>query len=115
MTSTTPYLDRLRQHPLVRDIPWREGQQLLEEEVNSGTRTQQKGALALVTRGKIVAQPCDTCVKGNGRFTECIAMDEFYSGSCATCVFPSKGVSCSLRSRGAAGMFGCHVMRSEYI
>ena len=96
-SSSTPYLDRIRAHPVLREIPWLDGQELSVSQINASIRTQQKGALLVVTRGNIQPQSCHRCANGNGRFTECIALDGFYSGSCATCVFPSKGNSCSLR------------------
>ena len=96
-TSSIPFLDRLRQLPEIRPIPWREGQELPREKAIDSPRVQQRGAILLSTRGNVVATPCSHCAGGFGRFSQCITLDAWFQGACSTCIFTSKGNKCSLR------------------
>ncbi|KAG9238851.1 hypothetical protein BJ875DRAFT_479910 [Amylocarpus encephaloides] len=96
-TPSVPFLDRLRQLPEIRAIPWREGQELPREKAIDSPRVQQRGAILLSTRGNAVAAPCSHCAGGFGRFSQCVTLDAWFQGACSTCIFTSKGNKCSLR------------------
>ncbi|KAF4635050.1 hypothetical protein G7Y89_g3046 [Cudoniella acicularis] len=96
--TNIPFLDRLRALPEVRSsIPWRPGQELGPEKAIDSPRVQQRGAILLIQRGKVADAPCTHCASGYGRFSQCITLEPWFQGACATCVFTSKGNKCSLR------------------
>lgn len=103
-TSQIPFLERLRQLPEVRPIPWRPGQELPREKAIDSPRVQQRGAILLSTRGNVVESPCSHCAGGFGRFAQCITLDPWFQGACSTCIFTSKGNKCSLRFQ-TSGMY----------
>jgi hypothetical protein len=92
-----PFLDRLRNLPKRRHLPWQNGKELPPEKSTDSPRVQQRGACLLATRGDIAEKPCDHCAGGNGRFTTCITLYPWFQGACSTCIFTSKGNRCSLR------------------
>ena len=92
-----PFLERLRALPEIRPIPWRTGQELPPEKAINSSRVQQRGAILLSTRGKVMQMPCSHCSAGYGRFSQCITLDNWFQGACSTCIFTSKGNKCSLR------------------
>ncbi|KAE8444495.1 hypothetical protein EG329_000479 [Mollisiaceae sp. DMI_Dod_QoI] len=53
-----PFLERLRRIPSVREIPWRPGQELPPEKAEDSPRVQQRGAILLSTRGKVMELKC---------------------------------------------------------
>ncbi|TGO46818.1 hypothetical protein BCON_0306g00090 [Botryotinia convoluta] len=91
------FLDRIKVLPEMRDLPWREDQELPPERSTESQRVQQRGACMVATRGRIMANPCSHCKQGYGRFSHCIVLEEWFQGACATCIFTSKGNKCSLR------------------
>lgn len=96
-TSQHRFSEKLRTLPVVRPIPWRPGQELPPEKSSDSPRVQQRGAVLLATRGQIADPPCTHCAGGYGRFSECIALGNWFQGACSGCVFTSKGNKCSLR------------------
>jgi hypothetical protein len=92
-----PFLDRLRALPVVREIPWRPGQELPPERSIDSPRVQQRGAILLSTRGAIAPNPCEHCASGYGRFSICVISGNWFQGACSGCIFTSKGNKCSLR------------------
>jgi hypothetical protein len=92
-----PFLDRLKALPEIRQIPWRPGQELPPERSIDSPRVQQRGAVLLVTRGKIVKEQCTHCAAGYGRFSVCVTMENWFQGACSGCIYTSKGNKCSLR------------------
>lgn len=96
-TSQHRFSEKLRTLPVVRPIPWRSGQELPPEKSSDSPRVQQRGAVLLATRGQIADPPCTHCAGGYGRFSECIALGNWFQGACSGCVFTSKGNKCSLR------------------
>lgn len=93
------FLDKLRTLSEVRPIPWRPGQELPPEKSSESARVQQRGAVLLSTRGRISNPACSHCLNGNGRFKDCIVLDNWFQGACSTCIFTSKGNRCSLRNQ----------------
>lgn len=91
------FLDRIKVLPEMRDLPWREDQELPPERSTESQRVQQRGACMVATRGRIMTNPCSHCKQGYGRFSHCIVLEEWFQGACATCIFTSKGNKCSLR------------------
>lgn len=59
-----PFLERLRRIPQVREIPWRPGQELPAEKAEDSPRVQQRGAILLSTRGKVMELKCEHCARG---------------------------------------------------
>lgn len=49
-------------------------------------------------RGRVAGQPCASCVRGGGPFTECVVVAGQLSGSCANCHYGSEGARCSFRA-----------------
>ncbi|KUJ06264.1 uncharacterized protein LY89DRAFT_692600 [Mollisia scopiformis] len=92
-----PFLERLQKVPQVRAIPWRPGQELPAEKAEDSPRVQQRGAILLSTRGKVMELKCEHCARGYGRFSLCITMEPWFQGACSSCIFTSKGNKCSLR------------------
>ncbi|KAF8857947.1 hypothetical protein BDZ45DRAFT_726411 [Acephala macrosclerotiorum] len=92
-----PFLERLRRLPPVREIPWRPGQELPPEKAEESPRVQQRGAILLSTRGKVMELKCEHCTRGYGRFSLCVTLDPWFQGACSSCIFTSKGNKCSLR------------------
>jgi hypothetical protein len=90
-------LDPLRALPEVRPIPWYEGKELPTEKSTESTRVQTRGACLLASRGRVVDPPCNHCQSGVGRFSQCIALDDWFHGACATCQLATRGNLCSLR------------------
>lgn len=92
-------LEGLRALPPVREIPFYEGKELpLEKTINS-PRVQTRGASLLATRGNVRNPPCTHCATGLGRFSQCIALDDWFHGACATCQLGTRGNHCSLRKQ----------------
>ena len=96
-TTGPTFLSRLSHLPTQRPLPWRLGQELPPERSLDSERVQQRGASLLATRGDVAGEPCSQCVAGQGRFTHCIALGNWFQGACASCVFTSRGNRCSLR------------------
>jgi hypothetical protein len=91
-------LEGLRALPVVRQIPWKEGKELTEEQITKQTaRVQTRGAFLLVTRGQVRNPQCNRCVTGTGRFSLCVSLDGWFKGACATCEMATRGNLCSLR------------------
>lgn len=109
--SSTKLLKSIEAFPSVRRIPWREGQELSQSHMDSETRTQEKGAFLLVTRGDIQPRSCTRCAAGNGKFSECVALEALFQGSCASCVFAHKASECSLRFKASHDGKSCGKMR----
>lgn len=103
VTFTASSLEALKNLPEKRELPWRPGQELPDE--YEFKRPQQKGAVFLAARGEVQSRPCRVCQNENGRFTLCVALDQYFGGACASCVFPSKGSQCSLRRDREDGEF----------
>lgn len=49
-------------------------------------------------RGVVAAQPCTSCARGGGPFSECVVLAGQLLGSCANCHYGSEGARCSFRS-----------------
>jgi hypothetical protein len=96
-STRIPFLDRLRQLPEKRTLPWQVGKDLPPDKSTNSPRVQQRGACLLATRGDVAEVPCDHCARGNGRFTACITLYPWFQGACSTCIFTSKANRCSLR------------------
>lgn len=107
------FLDRIKVLPEMRDIPWREGQTLPPERSTESQRVQQRGACMVATRGRVMTKPCTHCESGYGRFSQCIVLEEWFQGACATCIFTSKGNKCSLRIKhlGIYSLIYAHLRR----
>jgi len=103
VTFTASSLEQLKNLPPKRELPWRAGLELTDD--YEFKRPQQKGAVFLAARGEVQSQPCRICENGNGRFTLCVALDQYFGGACASCVFPSKGSQCTLRKDKEDGKF----------
>jgi len=90
-------LDDLRTLPEIRSIPWKAGQELSPEQSIEAQRVQTKGACLLATRGQVRDPPCSHCSKDLGRFTLCIALDDWFNGACATCQLATRANQCEFR------------------
>ncbi|KAM0149985.1 hypothetical protein ACHAQE_009134 [Botrytis cinerea] len=60
------FLDRIKVLPEMRDLPWREDQELPPERSTESQRVQQRGACMVATRGRIMTNPCSHCKQGYG-------------------------------------------------
>jgi len=96
-------LDPLRALPEIRAIPWYEGKELPTDKSTESSRVQTRGACLLASRGRVVDPPCNHCQNGIGRFSQCIALDDWFHGACATCQFATRGNLCSLRKDKGGG------------
>jgi hypothetical protein len=96
-------LERLRAVPAVREIPWYEGKELPPDKSTESTRVQTRDACLLAARGEVQHPPCTDCATGVGRFSQCIASDDWFSGACATCQLATRGHLCSLRKQETLG------------
>ncbi|KAH7389064.1 hypothetical protein BKA64DRAFT_129006 [Cadophora sp. MPI-SDFR-AT-0126] len=90
-------LQKLLDLPIVRPIPWKEGQELPPEKSSEHERVQVRSAVLLSTRGDVAENPCNRCSRGVGRFAKCVYKDGWFMGACATCQMSSKGNHCSFR------------------
>lgn len=97
-------LDPLRALPEIRPIPWYAGKELPIDKSTESTRVQTRGACLLASRGQVQNQPCNHCQSGVGRFSLCIALDDWFHGACATCQLATRGNLCSLRTNKDVGM-----------
>jgi hypothetical protein len=98
-------LDPLRALPELRLIPWYQGKELPLHKSTESTRVQTRGASLLASRGEVRDPPCTHCATGVGRFSQCIALDNWFHGACATCQFATRGNLCSLRQNKKVGRF----------
>lgn len=98
-------LDKLRALPKVREIPFYEGKELPADRSTESTRVQTRGACLLASRGEVQTPPCTHCASGVGRFSQCIALDDWFHGACATCQLATRGNLCSLRNRDTLRMY----------
>ena len=99
-TRTKPsgdQLDELRVLPEIRPIPWRAGKELSHEQSIEAQRVQTRGACLLVTRGEVRDPPCSHCSKELGRFSMCVASDDWFNGACATCQLATRANQCDFR------------------
>ncbi|KAG4439120.1 hypothetical protein IFR05_005407 [Cadophora sp. M221] len=92
-------LQKLLDLPILRPIPWKEGQDLPPKKSSEHERVQVRSAVILTTRGDVAETPCDRCARGVGRFAECVYKDGWFMGACATCQMSSKGNLCSFRTK----------------
>ncbi|KAH7323945.1 hypothetical protein BKA65DRAFT_511742 [Rhexocercosporidium sp. MPI-PUGE-AT-0058] len=92
-------LQKLLDLPILRPIPWKEGQELAPKKSSEHERIQVRSAVLLTTRGDIAENPCDRCSRGVGRFAKCVYKDGWFMGACATCQMNSKGNLCSFRTK----------------
>jgi hypothetical protein len=91
-------LESLRALPTLREIPWKEGRELAPEQISKQcTRVQTRGAFLLVQRGQVRIPSCNRCTAGTGRFSQCVSLDGWFKGACATCEMATRGNLCSLR------------------
>ncbi|CAL3970331.1 unnamed protein product [Diplocarpon coronariae] len=97
-TATTDMLRALSSLPKVREIPWKLGQELPPSKALDHERAQVRAAVMLSQRGKAAKEPCNRCARGTGRFSQCIHLDDWFQGACATCQMSSKGNLCSHRT-----------------
>lgn len=100
-------LDPLRALPARRPMPWYHGKELPPHKSTESRRVQTRGASLLASRGKVREPPCTHCATGVGRFSACIALDEWFHGACATCQFATRGNLCSLRQSKEVGRVWC--------
>lgn len=92
-------LDRLRAMPILREIPWYKGKELPPDKSIESSRVQTRGACLLVSRGKVKNPPCSHCATGVGRFSQCIAHEDWFHGACATCQLATRGNLCTYRRK----------------
>ncbi|KAL2062711.1 hypothetical protein VTL71DRAFT_5783 [Oculimacula yallundae] len=90
-------LQSLLELPILRPIPWREGQELPPDKSYEHERAEVRIAVIMTTRGDIAEEPCQHCARGNGRFTECVYKEGWFLGACASCYFKHQGNLCSFR------------------
>ncbi|PVH77941.1 hypothetical protein DL98DRAFT_656488 [Cadophora sp. DSE1049] len=90
-------LQKLLDLPILRPIPWKEGQELPPNKSSEHERVQVRSAVLLSTRGEVAENPCNRCSRGTGRFAKCVYKDGWFMGACATCQMSSKGNHCSFR------------------
>ncbi|KAL3418380.1 hypothetical protein PVAG01_10096 [Phlyctema vagabunda] len=93
--------ERLAAMPEVRPMPWRPGTEVPDELETGGEsrRKQIRFACLLATRGNVVQVPCRTCSNGRGKFSECIALDAFFKGACASCQMSGRPNRCSIKQQ----------------
>ena len=96
-SSSGDQLDDLRALPEIRPIPWRTGKELSHEQSVEAQRVQTRGACLLVTRGQVRDPPCSHCSKDVGRFSLCVALDDWFNGACATCYLVARPNQCEFR------------------
>ncbi|KAI9047235.1 hypothetical protein LZ554_008689 [Drepanopeziza brunnea f. sp. 'monogermtubi'] len=90
-------LSYLTSLPIVRQIPWKDGQALQGIKSFDDERPHIRGAVLLSMRGEIAQKECEKCARGSGRFKHCIYLDDIFQGACATCYYSSRGAYCTLR------------------
>ncbi|KAK0124020.1 hypothetical protein ONS95_009006 [Cadophora gregata] len=90
-------LQKLLDLPILRPIPWKEGQDLPPSKSSEHERVQVRSAVLLSTRGDVAENPCNRCARGTGRFAKCVYKEGWFMGACATCQMSSKGNHCSFR------------------
>lgn len=66
--------------------------------VNPASRAANVEAALSQARGVVAAQPCTSCARGGGPFTECVVLAGQLLGSCANCHYGSEGARCSFRT-----------------
>jgi hypothetical protein len=98
-------LDRLRAMPILREIPYYEGKELPPEKSIESGRVQTRGASLLAMRGEVKNPPCSHCATGVGRFSQCIAHEDWFHGACATCQLATRGNLCTYRKKETLRMF----------
>ena len=92
-------LDRLRAMPVLREIPYYKGKELPPEKSIGSGRVQTRGASLLAMRGEVKNPPCSHCATGAGRFSQCIAHEDWFHGACATCQLATRGNLCTYRRK----------------
>ncbi|KAH9215839.1 hypothetical protein DL95DRAFT_445659 [Leptodontidium sp. 2 PMI_412] len=92
-------LQKLLDLPILRPIPWKEGQDLPPNKSSEHERVQVRSAVIMTTRGDVAETQCDRCARGVGRFAKCVYKDGWFMGACATCQMSSKGNLCSFRTK----------------
>ncbi|KAK2623755.1 hypothetical protein QTJ16_006936 [Diplocarpon rosae] len=97
-TASADMLRALSSLPEVRQIPWKLGQELPASKALEHERAQVRAAVMLSQRGNVAKEPCNRCARGTGRFSQCIHLDDWFQGACATCQMSSKGNLCSHRT-----------------
>ena len=97
--NITTMEDRLAAMPELRPLPWRSG---VEEgaDVETGGESRRKqirfGCL-LATRGEVQEPGCNSCINGRGKFSICIALDDYFKGACASCQLSGRPNRCSIK------------------
>ncbi|KAL3418381.1 hypothetical protein PVAG01_10097 [Phlyctema vagabunda] len=92
----TSYLDALIARPAVRTIPWSADKELPPAKAELSPRYQVRGACLLAMRGNVIEPKCTSCALPQSRFSLCIALPDWFQGSCAGCTMKSKPAQCSL-------------------
>ncbi|KAG6016397.1 hypothetical protein E4U43_003713 [Claviceps pusilla] len=65
-----------------------------DQKLNTERRSNVEALLALIT-GQVAPIPCTNCHKGHGPWTQCVAYDGLFCGSCSNCWFNASGSRCS--------------------
>ena len=91
--------ERLQMMPELRPLPWRDGVEPGSEIETGGDsrRKQIRFGCLLATRGNVVAHPCKSCENGRGKFNQCIALDGYFKGACASCQLSGRPNRCSIK------------------